>query len=55
MTDHYCTGANIKTTYNGMLSTAGTDGVSLSQSSVEVVESFVLEANIVGITSDNGR
>ena len=37
-----------------MPSTTATDGVSLSLSVMEVVENFVLEETIVGITSDGG-
>ena len=37
-----------------MPSTTDTDGVSLSLSVVEVVDNFVLEENIVVITSDVG-
>ena len=37
-----------------MPSNTVTDGVSLSLSVMEVVENFVLEGNIVGITSDGG-
>ena len=37
-----------------MPSTTTTDGVSLSLSVMEVVESFGLEAKIVGITNDGG-
>ena len=55
MTGQYCTGPDRNTTHIGILSTAGTDDVFLSNSSVEVVENFGSEAKIVGITSDNGR
>ena len=37
-----------------MPSTTATNGVSLSLSVMEVVESFGFEANIVGITIDGG-
>ena len=37
-----------------MLSTTDTGGVSLSKYVLEVVENFVLEAKIVGVTSDGG-
>ena len=38
-----------------MMYTAGTDGVSLYKSSVEVVGKFGLKAKIVGITGAVGR
>ena len=37
-----------------MPSTTATDGVSLSLSVMEVVDNFVLEENIVEVTSDGG-
>ena len=37
-----------------MPSTTATDGISLSLSVIEVVETFGLEAKIMGITSDGG-
>ena len=37
-----------------MLCTTDTGGVSLSKYVLEVVENFVLEAKIVGVTSDGG-
>ena len=46
---HYCTGPDINNTHIGMASTTATDGVSLSKSTVEVVENFCLEAKIVYI------
>ena len=54
LTEHYCTGPDIKNTHIGMLSTTDTDGVSLSLYVMEMVGNFGLEANIVGITSDGG-
>ena len=54
MIEHYFNGTDRNTTHIGMLSTAVTDGVSLSKSSVEVVENFGSEKNILGITSDGG-
>ena len=54
MTAHYCTVPERNNTHIGMPSSTPTDGVSLSFSVMEVVYNFVLEANIVGITSDGG-
>ena len=55
LTEHYCNGTDKNTTHISILSTTGTDGVSLSKYLMEVVENFALETNIVGITSDGGR
>ena len=54
LTEHYCTGTDKNNTHIGILYTTDTDGVSLSKYVAEVVENFVLEANIVGSTSDGG-
>ena len=50
----YCTGTDRNKTRIGMPSTTATDGLSLSNSVMDVVEILGLEANIVGITSDGG-
>ena len=54
LTAHYCTGPERKNTHIGMCSTTSTDVVSLYLSVMEVVDNFVLEAKIVGITSGSG-
>ena len=53
-TAHNCTVPDRNNTHIGMPSTTATDGLSLSKSVMEVVDNFVLEINIVGITSDGG-
>ena len=52
--EHYFTVPEIKKTNIGVPSTTATDGVSQSLSIMEVVETFGLEAKIMGITSDGG-
>ena len=54
LTAHYSTGRERKKTHIGMPSTTDNDGVSLYLYVMEVVENFVLEAKIVGITIYGG-
>ena len=52
LTAQYCTGPEINNTHIGIPSATANVGVYLSLSVMEVVDNFVLEANIVGITGN---
>ena len=53
-TAHNCTVPDRNNTHIRMLFTTDTDGVYLYKSVMEVADNFVLEINIVDITSDGG-